>query len=678
LGGAIVIGAIYAGQFLYLVFPPLLALLLLVASIAYLVAVSLRTHTEWLTALAALATLVAPLLINEANPSVAGFFSYLFVMALGVSAVVYTTTWRTPQLIMVVGTYGYLVTAIDTGPAALLWIFTIWFALLYFVSTSVSLWRTREPHPLDLTTIGITTMFFAFMANQLALVPAVALFIAALVAAAVGYGFRQQGVPDRITVVYAAAAFFSLFVGTSMLFSGYTLALAFTLEVAVILCAGVRLGFSANTLGTMAALWVVPIITTLPLLYAPAWERGIIHPEGLAVYLVAFAIGITAAYTLQAYHRTQAPHLYGIAAYLTGLAWLGTVVAWGMVSYWIDPAQNDGWYVLAYLGWLGLTLFGIVLTATRSLPRAWFGAVLLSGLLPVVTSLASVVSARWDTGIIHIDAFGLLVITTVFGLVGALCYARFLVHRSEPLGLLASGALVTFFAYATGLLWLVSNTVADTTLLANTLALTGNTLLSYLLFVALFRTGAPHHWSLAAVWSILIPVLYSITSLVTVWTSPAEPHAIALYVLVTVMGLIAITLKTQPASDPTEQQAQQALVTTLVVGVALYAVRIVWLAMHAVFASSDYAVTAALLVYTLAGLIAYVYGNQMGDRSVKLAGILLLALVIGRLLLIEVWSMELLWRVVTFLGVGGLFIAAALFERDHRVEPPLQTRPPQV
>src|SRR6056297_2726932 len=677
LGGAIVIGAIYAGQFLYLQFPPLLALLLLVVTIVYLVAVSVRTQTEWLASVAALASIVAPLLVNEAEPSVVGFFGYLFVMALGVGAVVYVTTWRTPLLTMVIGTYGYLLTAPSDSADAVLWIFTIWFALLFFASTSVSLFRTREPHPLDLTIIGSTTIFFAYMAHQFALVPAAALFIAALVTAAVGYLFRLDGLPDRITVVYAAAALFSLFVGTSLLFSGYTLALAFTFEVAVLLCAGVRLGFSVKTLGTLSALWLLPIVYTVPLLYAPEWERGVVHSAGVAAYLLAVAIGTTALFTLQAYRTTSAPHLFSIASYLTGLTWVVAVVVWGVFCYWLNPATDDGWYVLAYLGWLGLSLSGMVLAAQRILPHQWFASALTTGLLPALASFVSVGSRRWNEGVLHIDALGLVVITLVIGLFAVVSYRPKEVRSDDDLRTLVGGALSMFFMYATVLIWLVSTALVDTTVLTLTLALTGNTLLSYFLFVFLFRTGAPSTWSLAAVWSLLVPVLYSLTVLVTPWDSVAEPHAVALYVLVTVMGLIAITLMAEPASESTERPAQQTAIATLCIGIALYAVRIVWLATHTVFADDDYAVTAALLIYTLAGLLAYVYGNQTNNRSVKLAGTLLLALVIGRLLLIEVWSMELLWRVITFLGVGGLFIAAALFERDHQSGVPPPEHPPQ-
>ena len=42
---------------------------------------------------------------------------------------------------------------------------------------------------------------------------------------------------------------------------------------------------------------------------------------------------------------------------------------------------------------------------------------------------------------------------------------------------------------------------------------------------------------------------------------------------------------------------------------------------------------------------------------------MLLAGVIARLGLVDVWQMELFWRIITFFGVGTLFIATALLEK---------------
>ena len=49
--------------------------------------------------------------------------------------------------------------------------------------------------------------------------------------------------------------------------------------------------------------------------------------------------------------------------------------------------------------------------------------------------------------------------------------------------------------------------------------------------------------------------------------------------------------------------------------------------------------------------------------GIKYAGMTLLAVVVVRLGVVEVWVMDILWRIVTFLGIGLLFMLAALLEK---------------
>jgi len=42
-----------------------------------------------------------------------------------------------------------------------------------------------------------------------------------------------------------------------------------------------------------------------------------------------------------------------------------------------------------------------------------------------------------------------------------------------------------------------------------------------------------------------------------------------------------------------------------------------------------------------------------------------------RLALVDVWNMDPFWRIITFLGIGALFIAAAFLER--KPEEPVTT-----
>ena len=78
------------------------------------------------------------------------------------------------------------------------------------------------------------------------------------------------------------------------------------------------------------------------------------------------------------------------------------------------------------------------------------------------------------------------------------------------------------------------------------------------------------------------------------------------------------------------------------------------------------AVTIALFVYTVVGLVAYSIGRTQENAVYKRVGVLLLAAVVLRLGLVDVWVMETVWRIVTFLGIGLLFIGTALLERSPK------------
>jgi uncharacterized membrane protein len=59
----------------------------------------------------------------------------------------------------------------------------------------------------------------------------------------------------------------------------------------------------------------------------------------------------------------------------------------------------------------------------------------------------------------------------------------------------------------------------------------------------------------------------------------------------------------------------------------------------------------------------YVYGSSNKNQQVKYGGMALLIIVVLRLGFYEIWVMEMFWRIVTFLGIGALFMLAALLER---------------
>jgi len=96
-----------------------------------------------------------------------------------------------------------------------------------------------------------------------------------------------------------------------------------------------------------------------------------------------------------------------------------------------------------------------------------------------------------------------------------------------------------------------------------------------------------------------------------------------------------------------------------------YVLMLIWLSTHSVLAE-DTAIFVSLVIYTVAGMALYVRGVTVKSDSIKWWGGLLIALVVGRLLLIDIWNMEIAGRIVTFIVIGLLLISTAFISKFNK------------
>jgi uncharacterized membrane protein len=97
----------------------------------------------------------------------------------------------------------------------------------------------------------------------------------------------------------------------------------------------------------------------------------------------------------------------------------------------------------------------------------------------------------------------------------------------------------------------------------------------------------------------------------------------------------------------------------------IYTATMLWLVLHAVL--SDMAATMfALIIYSVCGLILYITGRTEGDGAIKKAGVVVLGFVIVRLLLVDVWELDMAWRIITFLVIGLLFMSTAFLPKGTK------------
>lgn len=96
-----------------------------------------------------------------------------------------------------------------------------------------------------------------------------------------------------------------------------------------------------------------------------------------------------------------------------------------------------------------------------------------------------------------------------------------------------------------------------------------------------------------------------------------------------------------------------------------YLLVLVWLVSHSILVDQDSAVFVSLLVYTIIGLSTHFIGLFNKRVVLKNYGTTLLTLVVIRLILVDVWNMDLSLRVVTFIVLGVLFISTAFISKKQ-------------
>lgn len=162
------------------------------------------------------------------------------------------------------------------------------------------------------------------------------------------------------------------------------------------------------------------------------------------------------------------------------------------------------------------------------------------------------------------------------------------------------------------------------------------------------------------------PAVLSIASM----TSPSwltgiihEDFFVLFTLALTFLGLgVFFLYKTEEAED---KESRQISVTLLVTG-SFYIYVILWLSLHAGMQNDNIAVMSALVIYTIIGLIFYLYGLANEKKDLHVYGSLLVGFVVWRLLSVDVWKMELEGRIITFFLVGTLLISTAFLRKKKK------------
>jgi hypothetical protein len=331
------------------------------------------------------------------------------------------------------------------------------------------------------------------------------------------------------------------------------------------------------------------------------------------------------------------------------------------------PGTHPGFTATLLLSLTALLLLLYVVIHVRS--SSWWLIVLLTLFAPTFTAISLLSDRAWHDGIAHqpfsasLLFFGFLALVTGF---------YWLMAKQRNNDALASAAYgLTWLLLAFGSLFFIA--VWDALLTGDAervVTAISQLFLAYLLVNILLMMRANATKVIALIVAFVVPGIQLLPSLhFSGWEGVMSINAVGVYATIVVLLLLATTVRQHAHScTDTDQMIFKKTGYVLYCIGGLLAAGLVWIMSHTVIASAALAVTIALFVYTITGLVAYTYGRVQHNDTWLRVGILLLGMVVLRLALVDVWSMETVWRIVTFLGIGILFIGTALFERGQKGE----------
>lgn len=155
----------------------------------------------------------------------------------------------------------------------------------------------------------------------------------------------------------------------------------------------------------------------------------------------------------------------------------------------------------------------------------------------------------------------------------------------------------------------------------------------------------------------IVPGVLSLQSIVSSAWRQGVIHDDFFVLAVLAVALLALgSYFANRASDTSEDRSANAL---LLVAGSAYAYILLWLSLHAGLTEDDLATMIALVIYTVIGITVYFMGRTQDRRGLLIYGGVLLGIVVARLLVVDVWKMELTGRIITFFLIGALLIGTA-------------------
>ncbi len=419
LGLTIVLLTVFGAREIYDFFTPATSLLIMFLAVSFVAYVSVVYKNTALAFASLCLASIAPFLTNSPNPDIVVLFSYLLVVILGTLWVVHVTGARalTFAALVIAFFYGlpFLVDTLSSRESDIALLFSFIFTAIFFVTNIISIVHPKNENLAQVhVSVAVGTGLYLVVWIFAAAPDVFQSLLCAMWMLVFGLGtfvvYRSSS--NRIPFyIYSAVSIGLLGAATAAELEGPVLAIAYTIEAALVIALAHKLVVEEQISKSIHALMLIPMILSLESLFAPSWQNGFLHGDFFVLSVLALALFGLSGLLFEKVER-QGKDFATIAH---ALAISGTVYMLAIIWLVLHSLYSDDvatMFSLFSFTIIGITLFIIGRVQAQKIMNI-VGGVLL-GFVVLHLLIIDVWQMELAGRIITFGAIGTLLISTAF------------------------------------------------------------------------------------------------------------------------------------------------------------------------------------------------------------------------------------------------------------------------
>lgn len=416
-GGVMVLITFFAARSMYDFFTPATAMGMMFLVVVAMATIAILHRTKSVAIMALLGGALVPILVSSGSRDYIALLSYVFILDLGVLAVVAMRGWRSLIFLalIVTGLYSFV---FDSMSDPAVWTFMAMFFGLFFVSNAAAIARTKKATVADLLTTGLNGLILLMWVSAFVPDEWKSIILSAVVLLLVGMSYFLLQITQLTNSLYLHSGLAVLFLGAATAFEleGAALTIAFSIEAFVIVALGAFALKKPKATHAVSIVQVLPALLAFESLNMRRWrgygefEPSLFNQHFFVILIVALSLAGTAWMLMRLkdeHHRMRLKTLHAVAAafFFLALIWLSS----HNIFESVNVARGVALVIYTLFG-VGMVFQGAKLheKALRYAGGGLLGLVVLRLLFVEVWGMS--LSAR----IVTFVAIGVLLITTAF------------------------------------------------------------------------------------------------------------------------------------------------------------------------------------------------------------------------------------------------------------------------